>query len=676
MTQEAAAQPAYRRLGRVASLGPQEPWQVALLLPEYHDDLVEPVADARTLDEKEPRAIALHLASTPRASFGSGKPKVTFGVRDSAGGEYRATIFGDTREWMEALQGVSFAHFLATAKEWNGALYLTISEKVEDEWVGRMRPRYPARRQQISPEDARSTVLKLLPEAIPKASTFWRTQLERLAPMPDLLADVGAQGWTLEQLLLQAHVPESAAHADHARAVCKRLAALGSLLRMHGTVAERRNNPIDVSSVARRIEQLPFAPTNDQRRAIAEIARRLSGDGAPSHVCLAGDVGVGKTMVAAVLCAAVADAPGNRRALVLSPNTLLAEQLHREFSAFFPDLDMRLVTGDTPSSADLQAPILIGTSALLHRLSDQTDLDFVVLDEQHRWSRAQREQHVGPGTHLLELSATPIPRTQALMRFGRVAVVEMRDTPRPKSFYTTLYEGGQGARALFDTIAPMIRSGDVLLVVYPKREASSDEDAQGQLIDGAAPRAASSPAPGGIDDRHSIERAKMRWESAFPGRVATLTSDDDDATKTEVLDKIRTRQAQILLCTTVVEVGINLPNLYRIVIVCPERHGLMALHQLRGRTARNGGEGFCELLCPEPLNDEQREKLQTFASTTDGFALADYDMRRRGAGDLAPDSERQSGADNAFLFGTKLDVDSLDEVAPIWRRWTDPLSEE
>lgn len=675
MTAAAAPQPAYRRLGRLASLGPQEPWQVALLLPDHHDDLVNPATDVCDLDPKHARPISLRILSTPRASFDRGRPKVAFGVRDPAGGEYRATVFGDTREWIEALAGVTEAHFMAVAKEWNGQLYVTIEEMVEPEWVGRLRPHYPARRQQIAPAEARATVLKLLPEAIPRAAQFVREQLERLAPMPDLLADVGAQGWTLEQVILQAHLPESPLHGQHAQTVCRRLAALGALLRMHGTSAARRANPIDMSGVSERIAQLPWPLTGDQQRAVAEIARRLQSD-LPAHIVLAGDVGVGKTPTAAVVCAAVASAPGRRRVLVLSPNTLLAEQIHREFTGFFADLDIRLVTGDTPSSVDLTAPILVGTSALLHRAGPDVAFDLVVVDEQHRWSRAQRELHVSPGTHLIELSATPIPRTQALVRYGRVTVVEMRDTPRPKSFITTLHEGRDGARALFETITPAIRSGDVLLVVYPKREASGDEDPQGALIDGGAPRPAPATNSGGINDRHSIERAKARWEAAFPGQVVTLTSDDDDATKAEVLDRIRTRAAQVLLCTTVVEVGINLPNLYRIVIVCPERHGLMALHQLRGRTARNGGEGYCELLCPEPLNDEQREKLLTFASTCDGFALAEYDLRRRGAGDLAPTSDRQSGADNAFLFGGKLDIDALDDVAPIWRRWTDPLSPE
>jgi len=649
---------------------------VALLLPDHHDDLASPIQDARDLDTKEARPIGLRVISTPRASFDRGRPKVTLTVKDAVGGEYRATIFGDTREWISALHEVSHAYFMAVAKVWNDQIYLTIEELVESEWVGKLRPHYPARRQQIAPADARATVLKLLPQAIPRAVEFLSDELSRLAPISDLLTDLGAQGWTLDQILTQAHVPQSAGHGHHAHTVCRRLAALGALLRMHSTNVGRKPNPISMADVPNRISQLPWALTGDQQRAVTEIARRLEA-GAPAHIILAGDVGVGKTPTVAVICAAVASAPGNRRVLVLSPNTLLAEQLHREFSSFFPDVWIRLVTGDTPASADLTAPILIGTSALLHRPTGETAFDVVVVDELHRWSRAQRELHVAPGTHLIELSATPIPRTQALVRYGRVSVIEMRDTPFPKSFITTLHDGREGARALFEAITPAIRAGDVLLVVYPKREASAGtDDPQSSLIEGRARREVTQAPSGGIDDRHSIERAKTRWESAFPGRVVTLTSDDDDATKSEVLQKIRDRSAQILLCTTVVEVGINLSALYRIVIVCPERHGLMALHQLRGRTARNGGEGYCELLCPEPLNDEQRHKLQTFAATSDGFALAEYDLRRRGAGDLAPDSDRQSGADNAFLFGTKLDIDALDDVAPVWRRWADPLSQE
>ena len=647
--------PEFRKLGRLASLGPKEPWQVALLLPEYHDDLTALISDVRDLEERHAKPIQFTVLSPPRATFSrSGVPRVLLEVRDGVGQDYRATIFGDTKQWLERLKGQEVIVTMATAKWWNDELYVTIEELVEPEWIGRHRPHYPGRRQVITPETARKTVTRLLPKAIPQAAAFLKEQFKPFASSDIVLADLGARGWTLEQVLEQAHLPATAAYGEHAQKVCRRLAAIGALLRMHGQGTKKVANPLDMSAVDKRMAQMPFALTNDQVGAIRELAERMAGE-KPLHAIISGDVGTGKTAVAAVLAAAVTQTPG-RRVVVMSPNTLLAEQIFAEFQKFFPDLSIWLVTGNTPTATDLSASILVGTSALLHRPTSSVPFDLVIVDEQHRWSRAQREQLVSSNSHLIELSATLIPRTQALVRYGHVHVIEMRQTARPKTFITTLYQGKQGSRELFEAIGPGIRSGDPLLVVYPKREASDDP--------GAVP-------PGGISDRHSIELARQRWEEFFPGKVVTLTSDDDDAAKADAIQKITKRQAQVLLCTTVVEVGINLPNLYRIVIVCPERHGLMALHQLRGRTARHGGEGYCELLCPEPLNPDQREKLQAFCTLTDGFALAEYDLRRRGAGDLSPDSEQQSGADNTFLFGSKIDIDMLDEVLPVWQRWTE-----
>lgn len=646
--------PDYQRLGRLTSLGPKEPWQVALLLPERHDDCVNPVADASQLPEKGPMPIRLQIISPMTSSFRNGRPKVQFDVMDQSRGTYRATIFGDTKEWMDLLAGIQEATFMAVAKPWQDRLYLTIHELVDERWNGRIRPTYPAKRQVISPEKARETVIRLLPQAIPQAADFMQRQLEEIAPINELLTDCGARGWTLQQLIYQSHLPASVRHGTHAQAVMRRLAALCSLTRMHAQGQTRASNPVDMTGIEARIEQLPWPLTDDQKAAIREIAFRM-GKKVPAHVIVAGDVGVGKTAVAAVLMATLASAPGNHRALFLSPNTPLAGQTYEEISAFFPDLSIALVTGSTPTSADLSASVLVGTSALLHRDLGERKFSLVVVDEQHRFSRQQREQHISAGTHLVELSATPIPRTQALVKYGRVGVIEMRQTAKPKTFITTLHQGRDGAKQLFNEITPVIRGGDPLLVVYPQRESAAGDHAPGSTV----------------DPRHTVEMARERWEKMFPGQVLTLTSDDNDDRKKEVLDAIVKGKATVLLCTTVVETGINIPNLYHIAIVCPERHGLMTLHQLRGRTARKGGEGYCHLLCPDPLSEEQEEKLSMFCTTTDGFALAEYDLQRRGVGDLSPDSDKQSGADDTFLFGTKLDVALLDEVLPVWKRWTE-----
>jgi ATP-dependent DNA helicase RecG len=397
-----------------------------------------------------------------------------------------------------------------------------------------------------------------------------------------------------------------------------------------------------------RIASMPWPLTDDQARALADIRAQLEQRGRPSNYLLTGECGSGKSAIACLLAVAYADL--GKRTVLLAPNARLAAQLHLDFTTWFADRPAALVTGESELRTQYPEDVLIGTTALLHRPIDPPDL--LIVDEQHRFGRSEREQLLGQRTDLLEMTATPIPRTQALLQFGNMSYSQMRQTHAPKTFHTRLYEGNDGMRELFAQIDPALRSGDPLLVVYPRREAGEGD----------------SHEPGTLD-RYAVDRAFARWDERYPGRVAFLTANEDDETKERVLAEFASGRVPILCATSIVELGLNIGTLHRIVIVCPERYGLVSLHQLRGRTARHGGEGYCELLCPEPISPVSRERLRTFMSTTDGFTLAELDLRARGAGDLGADSTRQSGAENSILFGVKLDAALLAEAVPVWERW-------
>jgi ATP-dependent DNA helicase RecG len=656
---------AFQAVGKLATLGLSEPWQVALLLPTNYDDFTTLARDAQDLDPKSGRPIRLTIITAPRSSFDRGVPKTTLTVADETGERYRATVFGDTAAWREALTVDSQIVALATAKVFAQQLSLTIKSLIEPTWVGRLRPKYSAKDFRDGPDALRLAVHTRLAQAIPRAAEFIAQHMARIGPPDQILRDLGGEGWTIEAALWQAHAPASQPLADHAGRLCRRLAHLAAVHKMRAGESPATAAVVTLPTLEARIAQLPFTLTRDQRAAVDDVAR-LIGQPKPARHVLSGDVGVGKSAPAYVLAAAVHDAPGDHRVMLLSPNTLLAQQLHREFDASFPDVGAVLVTGESDAAESIRsAKVLIGTSALLHRDTGARPFSLVLVDEQHRFSRAQREHHIQGGAHLVEMSATPIPRTQALIRFGDVTVSELRETHRPKTFITTLFEGRESARQLMEAVRPVVRAGDALIVVLPKREVTTavgDTDLLGDAPPPTAPR-------GAIDDRHSVEASFDRWNTMFPDQVRTLTSDDDDATKAQVLDDLRSGRANVILSTSVIEVGVSLPNLYHIVVVCPERHGLMALHQLRGRVARNGGEGYCYLYAPEPLSEERRRILQTFCAVTDGFKLADFDLQMRGAGDLSKQSTRQSGADNTFLFGVPIEVRVLNEVMPVWDRW-------
>lgn len=645
-TAAAAAAPleesqAYARVGRLAAYGLEHPWQVALYLPQSYLDVRDPDMSVLSLDKKEKRPIRLRLVSAPSFGARSGPPRLQFTVRDGHDATYRASIFGDTQIWKDKLLQDTPQLFLATASEFNGALWVTIHQLLPDKYAGRIIPIYPRNKNPNGPdpEELRAMVARHLPGAIPTAAQHIVTQLEAIAPMPRLLDALNARGWSLDQLIQQSHYPHDPVYIEPVRATLQRLAALGSLAAAKSSKAKTTPNPLRLQSMDRRMAAMPFTLTSDQTNAMRDIAREVASVKATAQHIVAGDVGVGKTAVAGVVAACVADIGGT--CMLLFPSTIVADQAIAAMRGWYPDLAMTLVTGDTGGAEDLSAPILMGTSALLHRKLDRK-VDVLIVDEQHRWSRDQREHHRAPSTHLVELSATCIPRTQALARYGHVSLSEMRATHQPKFIETRLWVGQEATASLFLEIRHVIRQGSPVFVIYPKREKNAD-------------------AP----DRHNIEDAAERWEAMFPGKVITLTGEDAQDQKTAAIQAIRSGDKRILLCTTVVEVGVDVSNLRHIVIVNPQNYGLVQLHQLRGRVARAGGEGWCHLLAPDVLPVTSRDRLQALLDTTDGFKIAEADLRLRGAGDLNANSQRQHGADGNFLHGTKIDLDVYDQVLPL-----------
>lgn len=639
-------------LAVLSSFGVTQPWHPPLLLPASYDDFTAPLTDLHQLEPGVSCAVHVHAVEAP-VRAGRGIPRVTFRVADRTGDTWRVTLFGDDPATGADIVADQELLMVVVGKEWRGELGLTCKENVDPRWLGRVRPQYPGRGPDR--ERIRAVVSKFLPANVPTAASFVARHLEPIAPVEHLLAAVGCAGWSLEDVIRQTHQPQSLAYAEHARRAYLELAAVGAIHRSQSGHDEQPAAPLTLQTLGRRASAFPGQFTGDQRAAVRGIAQELAKPVAMRAV-LAADVGTGKSWVAELLAAAAADAGG--RTLVMAPTYPLAVQLAEEFQRTFPDIPCVLVADGHDDSQASAATVVVGTSAVLTRSLGTFAL--VVVDEQQRWSRAQREHYVTTRTHLLEMSATCIPRTQAMIRFGKVSVFKMRETHARKEIHTYLWEGKGGA--MFGHIKAALDAGRPIMVVYPKRESEDDEGKKK-----GKPKAA-----GQIDDRHSIEEAFPRWDALYPGRVRAMTGVDDNEAKRAGIDDLKEGRAQILLTTTVVEVGISVPNLYDIVVVHPDRYGITTLHQLRGRVARNGGEGHCHLWCPEPMSAKTRERLEVVVSTTDGFELAEADLRIRGTGDLGAESSTQSGADETLLFGAPLTVELIEDVAPIWDHFTSP----
>ncbi len=394
---------------------------------------------------------------------------------------------------------------------------------------------------------------------------------------------------------------------------------------------------------------LPFRLTGDQVRALGEILDDLRS-GRPMNRLLQGDVGSGKTVVAFLAAAAAVDA-GYQTAF-MAPTEILAEQhLHtlRELGAGF-GLEPRLLTGSRRAAgrrevlralADGSAPLVVGTHALFQDEVRFARLGLVVVDEQHRFGVLQRVALTGKGTapHVLAMSATPIPRSLALVQYADLELSVIRERPAGRGRVITRVAPEHKRETVYAFLAERLAEGRQAFIIYPLVEESEKSDLKAATV--MAERLARRPefAPFGVDLLHG----QMKSEE-----------------KEAVMARFVRGESGVLVATTVVEVGIDVPNASFLVIEHPERYGLSQLHQLRGRIGRGRHTSYCVLLRDDRMPPGGVERLETFAATDDGFELARLDLEIRGRGDVA--GTRQSGRP-AYRLADPLHDVKMTEVA-------------
>lgn len=378
------------------------------------------------------------------------------------------------------------------------------------------------------------------------------------------------------------------------------------------------------------LETLPFRLTNEQIKAIDEIKSDFSKDVAAKRM-IVGDVGSGKTMV--ILAAAYMNRANC--SILMAPTTILANQLFEETQKFLPNMKSVLVTNKSKKVDLSEYDFIIGTHALLYRELPESSL--VMVDEQHRFGTQQRnmlEKLVSSGQnkpHFLQFSATPIPRTQAMIETAHIDVSLITSTPFKKDIRSEVIQK-KDFSDLLEHIKSEIEKNKQILLVYPLVE-------QSEMI-----------------EYQSIEEARSYWEKNFEGVYVTHGKDKE---KEQVLLDFK-ESGNILIATTVVEVGISLPRLTTVVVVGAERLGLSTLHQLRGRVSRTGLKGYCYLY----TNQNSSERLDEFVKTTSGFDIANLDLKFRKSGDLLKGTNQSGtqfkwidiGEDEKIVRSVKVDL--------------------
>ena len=441
-----------------------------------------------------------------------------------------------------------------------------------------------------------------------------------------------------EQALLMMHLPKKEEQALKAvkRFKFEELFFLQLKILKQKITTGEKNGGLTFSKIGDAFNQfynqrLPFELTNAQKKVLKEIRKDL-GSGLQMVRLLQGDVGSGKTIVATLAMLIAID--NGFQTTLMAPTEILAKQHFAGISELLDGLPVSIafLSGSTKASEkkevyrklqDGEIDIVIGTHALIQKTVNFKNLGLTIIDEQHRFGVAQRSQfwkknNIPP--HSLVMTATPIPRTLAMTLYGDLEVSVIDELPPGRKSIKTLHFYDSSRIRLFGFIEEQIKIGRQIYVVYPLIEESEKLDLK-DLMDGYESLSRRFPLP---KYRLSIVHGKMKPEN-----------------KEAEMQQFVKGQSQIMVATTVIEVGVNVPNASVMIIENAERFGLSQLHQLRGRVGRGAEQSYCILMSSHKLSQDSKERIKTMLATNDGFKIAEADLKLRGPGDFA--GTQQSG---------------------------------
>jgi ATP-dependent DNA helicase RecG len=530
-------------------------------------------------------------------------------------------------------------------------------------------PIYPTT-EELTPKRLRELIAAALPRALPD-------------PLPARLKhELGLPGradavWAL-------HRPRSLDEAETGR----RRLAFDELLTLQVGIARRRREreravaqelggPGDV--VRRYREVLPFRLTPHQERAIAQIDADLAR-ATPMHRLLQGDVGSGKTVVA--LYALLRAVESGRQGALMAPTETLAEQhfLTLEEPCRALGVSCVLLTSALPARehaaaraaiASGEARIALGTHALIQEAVEFAELAVAVVDEQHRFGVEQRQALVaGRAPHVLHMTATPIPRTLALTVYGDLAVSEIAEPPANRKPVVTAWVTADRSSEAYTRLRRHLDDGRQAYVVCPLIE--EDRHAEARLKSGTGLRGKS------VARAAEVEAERLRKGELRGYRVGLLHGRLRPAERRDLMARFKAGELDVLVATTVIEVGVDVPNATIMIVQEADRFGLAQLHQLRGRVGRGAEQSYCLLVSRphEELTDAARERLEALVATTDGFELAEKDLEIRGEGQLL--GTRQAGLSDLRFTKLRVDRELLERAREAAERVEDegPLADE
>ncbi|OGO26788.1 MAG: ATP-dependent DNA helicase RecG [Chloroflexi bacterium RBG_16_52_11] len=554
------------------------------------------------------------------------------------------------------------------AKRLNVGAHIALSGKI-DQYLGRLvmnNPEWePLEQQQLSTNRivpvyplAAQITQRWMRRLMNQVVTHWAPRVRD--PLPENIRR-SAGLVELSTALLQIHFPDS---MERLKAARHRLAFDEIFLLQLGVLRQKRSWQERTARVfttpeewlSDQLERLPYPLTGAQQRTLEDVRQDLAS-GRPMNRLLQGDVGSGKTIVAA-LAIAMVTCHGAQAAL-MAPTSILAEQHYKNLlDLFSPETDLqpgdqpplrpneiRLMIGATPETekreireelANGTIKLVIGTHALIEEPVVFADLEMTIVDEQHRFGVEQRAALRSKGTnpHLLVMTATPIPRSLALTVYGDLDLSVMDEMPPGRQEVSTFVLTPLERERAYRLVRNQIQEGRQAFIIYPLVEESEKSESKAAVE----------------------EHARLQSDIFGDFRLGLLHGRMKAEEKDEVMSLFRNGEYHILVSTSVVEVGVDVPNATVMLIEGANRFGLAQLHQFRGRVGRGGDKAYC-LLVPDTSDATENERLQVMVQTNDGFVLAEKDLEQRGPGEFL--GTRQSG------YAAQLQLTSLTDVALI-----------
>tara|TARA_R110002051_G_scaffold324805_1_gene423875 strand:+ start:9749 stop:11632 length:1884 start_codon:yes stop_codon:yes gene_type:complete len=621
------------KLGRLKSLGVNELWQVPLCMPESLKDYRYALADFTQVYQMTGSKVLVKgcISCEPTTQWVQSKPTLNITLQDSNGYILSMKLFGDNRKLQESLSVGDEVYFSGISFVNGQYLNLRAAHLVDPHDIGKLVAEYKGKTGVITPQLTRKLINEHLNEALSVTAAKFREVLIDIESPRQLLK---AKHLNLEEALFAIHHPKNEDEWLEAKTIVKRLAALYCVKSLKADVDNsqpEKVTPFTAFDFESLLPNIPFALTDEQREISLSLCQQLR-EGIRISAILNGDVGTGKTVTYGLLAAACVSAGG--RVAIMLPSTNLAKQIHQEIMLYWPALSPILLTGESAEVDITHHKLIIGTSALLFR--DVGHFDCVIIDEQQRFGLKQREQLISKHTHYLEVTATPIPRTQALIKFSNLTVYRLKKCHSEKVITTKMRLKSESS-ALMSECLDQINQGNKVLVVCPVKEGESE--------------------------MQSVELVAKKWQKYAKGKVRLIHSGCTAKENEKALNHVKTGKANVLIATSIVEIGITIPKLTKAIIYHAERFGTITCHQIRGRLVRNGGVGQLDLYCPTLISDKSLERLSLLTRYDDGFELATQDMQLRGFGDIEGGSDaKQHGDTRSILVGEKVSFSDVEEI--------------